>query len=301
MDYEELLISKVAWYYYFENLTQKNISELLGISRMKVIKLLEKAQETGVIQFRFNTKNMNRIELEQELKDAFNLKDVFIVPANPNPSKANATIAKAASLYISDRLTENCFINIGYGDTISKTINHLVKDSPFNISFVSLTGGVNYYLENLNNNLSTAKFHLLPAPLLASTKEMVDALITETLVKDISRLIKLSSTTIIGIGSLDDNCTISKTGILNKNDLLYLEMQGAVGDILSHFINFEGNLVSTHYESRLISTPLEILKELDNVIGIACGTQKVKAIKAVLKGGYLDVLITDEATALQLI
>lgn len=301
MNYEELLISKVAWYYYFEKMTQKNISELLGISRMKVIKLLEKAQSTGVIQFKFNTDNMNRMELEQSIKDEFNLTDVFIVPTNPDPFKINDTIAKAASLYVSDRLTENCFINIGYGDTISKTMNNLVKDSECNISFVSLTGGVNYYLENLNNNLSTAKFHLIPAPLLASTKEMVEALNNEALVKDISRLVKLSSTTIVGIGGLDDNCTISKSGILNKNDLIYLEMQGAVGDVLSHFIDKDGNLISTHYESRLISTPLDTLKELNNVIGIACGSTKVRAIKATLIGGYLDVLITDEATALQLI
>ena len=54
-------------------------------------------------------------------------------------------------------------------------------------------------------------------------------------------------------------------------------------------------------EERLFSTPLETLKSLNNVIGISGGPQKVEAIRAALKGGYLDVLITDEETAMQLI
>ena len=41
-DYEESLMAKTAWYYYSENMTQQNISEVLGISRMRVIKLLER-------------------------------------------------------------------------------------------------------------------------------------------------------------------------------------------------------------------------------------------------------------------
>ncbi len=35
---------------------------------------------------------------------------------------------------------------------------------------------------------------------------------------------------------------------------------------------------------------------MDNVVGLAAGTQKAEAIRAVLRGGYLDVLITDEPT-----
>ena len=44
-------------------------------------------------------------------------------------------------------------------------------------------------------------------------------------------------------------------------------------------------------------TPLSVLKAMPNVVGLAAGAQKVEAIRAVLRGGYLDVLITDEATA----
>ena len=110
-----------------------------------------------------------------------------------------------------------------------------------------------------------------------------------------------SSMTVIGIGSMTDEATILKSNILTKNDFLYLQMQGAVGDVLSHFIDRDGNLVNAEIEDRLISTSLETLRQLKNVIGVAAGRSKVEAIRAALRGGYLDVLITDEDTALRLL
>ena len=37
MDYEESLMIKAAWYYYFEEMTQQHVAELMGITRMRVI------------------------------------------------------------------------------------------------------------------------------------------------------------------------------------------------------------------------------------------------------------------------
>ena len=74
-------------------------------------------------------------------------------------------------------------------------------------------------------------------------------------------------------------------------------MKGAVGDMLCHFIDRDGRLVPSDIEDRLISTSLETLRSLDNVIGVAAGENKAEAILAALRGGYLDILITDETTA----
>ncbi len=297
MEYEELLMFKTAWYYYMERLTQQNIAQILGISRMRVIKLLEKAQKNGVVQFKISKGHLVPIEIEKKLIKKYGLKDAFIVPTNPSDDDVNETISKAAAMYISDRVKNDDFVNIGYGDTLSRVLNNLCMQTDKTISFVSMTGGVNYYLQNMQNNFNNATLHLTPAPLLTSSKEMAEAFKNESAVKEISRLTHLSSMTIVGIGALEDNATIFKNGILSANDLLFLKMRGAVGDVLSHFIDKEGNLIETPYEHKIISTELETLRNLQNVIGVAAGSSKIEAIKAVLKNKYLDVLVTDEATA----
>lgn len=301
MDYEEILMIKTAWYYYLEEMTQQKISEHLGISRMRVIKLLEKARQTGVIQFKLRENSALRMELEKQIAQHYGLKDVFIVPANPQEESRNETVARAAAMYIGDRLTENSFINIGYGDTPSRTLNNLATMTEYPISCVSLTGGVNYYLPNTHSAIFNAKLYLMPSPLMASSKEMVAAMREEDSVKEILRMVKLSSFSVVGIGAMNDEATILQSGILSKSDFVYLNMQGAVGDILCHFLDKEGNLIYTDVEDRLISTPLPTLKELDNVVGVAAGKEKVAAITAALKGQFIDILVTDDSTAMELV
>lgn len=301
MDYEEALMFKTAWYYYFDNMTQQRISELLGISRMRVVKLLNKARSTGIIQFKVREDSATRMQLEEALAETYGIKDAFIVPSPPSEVSVNENIAKAAAMYISNRLDDNSFINMGYGDTPSRVLNNLATIVEHPISVVSLTGGVSYYLPNNMSTIFNAKLYLIPSPLLVSSREVVDAIRNEPSINEISRMVQLSSLSVVGIGSIGDDATIIKSGILNKNDLLYLKMKGAVGDLLCHFIDKDGNLIESNIEERLIGTPLTKLRNLKNVIGVAAGDSKVEAIKAVLKGGYIDILITDESTALQLL
>ncbi|WPC43118.1 sugar-binding transcriptional regulator [Clostridium sp. JS66] len=301
MDNEEALMIKVSWYYYFDNMTQQHISELLGISRMRVVKLLDKARNTGIIQFKLRDDSASRLQLEKKLSQLYKLKDTFIVPSPPKEVSINENIARAAAMYINNRLSSNNFINMGYGDTQSRILNNLATMAEQPISVVSMTGGVSYYLPNNMSTIFNAKLYLIPAPLLVSSKEVVEAIRNEGSINEISRMLQLSCMSVVGIGSISDNATIIKSGILTKNDLLYLKMKGAVGDILCHFIDKDGNLIETNIEERLITTPLSTLLKLNNVIGVAAGDDKVCAIKAVLKGGYIDILITDESTALQLL
>jgi len=297
LDYEEVLMAKTAWYYYYENLTQQQISDLLGVNRMRVMKLLDKAKQCGIIQFKIRSDSAKRMEVEQKLVSMFSLKDCFVVPSPINKEDTNENIAQAASMYICNRLSGETFINVGYGDTSGRILNHLAISTEHTLSCVSLTGGVSYYLPNANSSIFNSKLYLIPTPLIASTEEMATAMKTEKSVRDIEALIPLSSYSVIGIGAMEQNATVLKSGILSHNDFLLLERNGAVGDILSHFLDENGEVIHTGLEGRTISTSLETLRKLDNVIGVAAGAQKVPAILATLKGKYLDTLITDEETA----
>ena len=126
---------------------------------------------------------------------------------------------------------------------------------------------------------------------------MVQAIEKEPSVQQILNMTPLAQLSVVGIGGMDEEATIVTNGMLSINDFLLLSMKGAAGDILCHFIDENGQLVSSDIEGRLISTSLDTLKELENTIGVAAGENKVKAILAALRGSYLDILITDEATA----
>lgn len=295
------LATKAAWYYYMEDNTQAQIAEVMGVSRAKVIRLLEEARAQGIVQFSFRKNDSQRVSAEQLLIDRFGLKDAFVVPTPLDSSVINQSIAQGAAHYVSDHLREDGYLNIGYGDTVSRMLGFLAKNREESLNVVSLTGGVSYYLPTVGTTAYSMHLFLTPSPLVVSSRQVRDALLDEKSLQDVSTMTEYADMSVVGIGAAVEGATVLRNGILNEGELTVLKMQGAVGDVLNHFMDKDGNLIQTEIEDRVISTDLDKLRQLKNVVGVAGGKDKVSAIKAVLNGGYLNVLITDSDTAAELL
>jgi lsr operon transcriptional repressor len=295
------LLVKVAWYYYKDNLTQIEISDLLNLSRNKVVRLLDRARTENIVQFQIKGHGVNCLEIEHELNDTFNIPRAFVIPTPKED--LSRSLSKAAAQYIENNISNNELIGFGWGEAVSRTIESLTIDPSIEVSMVTLTGGVNYYFHkrdfSLEGGLDKFKggIHVIPAPFLASTEEMAKNMLTEPSVRNILDLASLSNHVVVGIGGLSTASTIIKEEKMTLNELIYIKNQNAVGDILGQFFNIHGNLLELPHHKRLIGTHLSVLKKLTNVIGVAGGSHKVDAIFGALKGGYIDTLITDEETA----
>ncbi|MDQ0155432.1 sugar-binding transcriptional regulator [Robertmurraya andreesenii] len=304
MGYENDLIVKIAWQYYIEGLTQNEISESLNLSRMKVIKYLEKAKTNNVIQFKINLEEMDNINIQNKIKEKFNLKDIYIVPTS---SEKVESLTIAAAQYIEDRITSDTMLSIGYGEAVSKTLAHLSISTKYKITFVSLSGGVKFYMPTAIDTRSdyytnpNYNHYIVPAPLLVASKNLAAQLLEEKPVKKILDMVPYSNITVIGIGALNDRATLIKEGYLNTNDFEILKTRGAVGDLLSQFYDINGNVLDLDFHEKLISTEIDVLKSLNHVVAVAGGLDKKDAIIGALRGGYIDVLITDELVANSLI
>lgn len=299
--FEKNLLYKASWYYYMEGLTQQAIAEKLNISRIKVLRLLDRARQEGIIQIHIKPDTDEFLSMEQELIHRYGLNDCYIIPAATDKANQTETVAKAAAMYIQNHVTDNCYINFGYGETVMRTLSHLSRCISTTISLVSLTGGITNYLPEAHSRIYGAKLYLYPSPLIVSSKELASSMMEEASLAEISKMTELANLTLIGIGGMNTDATILKSSHLTNNDYLLLKMQGAVGDLITHFIDADGQLVNSDFDARIISTPLEKLKTLNNVIGAAAGEGKLPAIAAALTGGYLDILITDDVTAKQLL
>ncbi|UUX33542.1 sugar-binding transcriptional regulator [Fundicoccus culcitae] len=291
---------KVAWYYYIEGITQQEIADIMGVSRMKINKMLDEARQKNIIQFFIPVAARNKLELEKELINMFNLQDAFVVPVSTD-NNMNEALGKAAAIYVNNMLQTNSYINMGYGDTLHHFISYLssITDKP--VSVVSLTGGIDPYLPTKNSYNFNVNLNLIPAPLFMNSKESADNILLEKSVQEVFELSELSSITITGVGEVSNNSTIVKTGILTTNEVKKMQVQGAVADILMHFIDKDGNLIESEIEDRVVSRKLDTLKNMKNVIAVAGGESKTNAILAALKTGIFKVLITSEEDAKKII
>ncbi|MGB9679321.1 MAG: sugar-binding domain-containing protein, partial [Thermoanaerobacteraceae bacterium] len=86
------------------------------------------------------------------------------------------------------------------------------------------------------------------------------------------------------------------------NEINELNKVAAVGDICSRFFDINGNpCKKIEINDRIIGITLEQLKKINKVIGIAGGKNKIQAIRSVLKGGYINILVTDSFIAEELL
>lgn len=299
---DELLV-RISWYYYKMGMTQSQIAKKFNTNRAKIKQLLEEAFDKGIVEIRINNPYVNLLEIENKLTEKFGLLDTVVIPSSDlKIPELNLQLGMAAAQYLSTIFKNDDILAIGWGDSISKTVKFLSLDKFNNFYLVSLSGGVLPLI-------SEAKFfgkysnHLkiLPAPLLVSSNTTAKAIYEEPEVKDIVRMWEISNYALVGIGALSKNATIIKQGYISEVELASLKKKGVIGDILGQFFDKDGNRIPYKTDERLIAQDIEKIRKIPNVIAVAGGHHKAEAIKAALKGGYVNTLITDEDVAKKLI
>ena len=91
-----------------------------------------------------------------------------------------------------------------------------------------------------------------------------------------------------------------ETGMITPDEFAELSRAGAVGEVLGHFLGADGRPVDAPLNQRALSLELEDLRGKE-VVAIAGGHGKARAIAAVLSSGVVTGLITDEATARRIV
>ncbi|WP_047680744.1 MULTISPECIES: transcriptional regulator LsrR [Xenorhabdus] len=297
---EEELLARVAWFYYHDGLTQGDIGELLGLSRLKVSRLLEKGRKSGVIHVQINSRYEGCLELEDTLKKHFNLNKVRVLPdlEGINP---NTRLGTGAAHLLMSLIEPRQLLAIGFGEAPMCTLQHLSGFiSSQQIQLVTLSGGVGPYMTGIGQLDADCPVSIIPAPLRASTQQVATTFREERSVRDVILTACAADIAVVGIGAINQRqqATIMRSGYISDGEQLMFGRKGAVGDILGHFFNTEGELVDDiDIHQELIGLTLSELKTIPNVIGVAGGIEKAEAIVAALKGGYISSLVTEEKTA----
>lgn len=294
---EEELLSRVAWYYYHDGLTQSEIGNRLNLSRIKVSRMLERGRRMGLIHIHINSSYGGCFALENQLQALYGLSEARVIPADDEQSSTER-LAEAASQYFMGRLKTADLLAVGWGATVMGALQRLAQTlSHRDISLVSLTGGVAAYIEGVASGRSAQNVHLIPAPLLVSNPDLAISLRTERHVVDVMSMAKTANYALVGIGSVADQATLVTSGYATRSQFEAFRRQGAVGDIIAVFYDEEGNVLDLPFHETLVGLDLAALRDIPHVVAAASGQNKVDAIRAAAKGKHFNVLITDEPTA----
>lgn len=300
------LLVQVAELYYMQKMTQQEIGEKLHVSRSNISKMLKKCLDIGIVEVKINNLSSASIDLQSKLKERFQMRDVILVPTEGSLSDIKSHVGEAAADYLAKNLRNHMVIGVSWGTTPYQVASHFNTSRIYDVDVVQLLGGMNSKCVDTDGQtlvkMLQQNFHgtgyVLQAPMIVKNIMLKQMLLEEPEIKKHFEKMKHIDIALLGIGSNHSNLSaIYKSGHIKKADADYLIKQGAISDICGTQIDINGNVCETDLNDRVIAIEMSRLLKVPIRIGVAAGLEKHEAILSVLRGKYINVLVTDEQTA----
>ncbi|MFD3158070.1 sugar-binding transcriptional regulator [Haloimpatiens sp. FM7330] len=301
---ERQLLIDVSVMYYLEGMTQNEIAKKLFLSRPKVSRLLKKARELHIVDININYESDSLESLKNKIKNRFNVKNIEIVKTLSNYKDTLEEIGKTASKVLLSEIKEGMTVGISWGNTIRSTVSQMKNKKIDNVKIAELFGAFSYDMGDADmlSNATTlsskigGRLYPLPAPLYIEDPSTREILINNPVIKNSLNMIENCDLILTGLGSIDGNFNQPIWDIYVENDMKgKIKENGGIGFLCAHFFDENGEFLDIDINKNIIGIKTESIKN-NKIMLVAGGKKKGKALHAILKGGYVDTLVTDEKT-----
>lgn len=243
-------------------------------------------------------------ELEEKIRATYGLDKVIVVPGDCESSPfTKRELGRAGAKALLSILRADDTVAVTGGSTLADMADQLAP--PLSLSyknawFVPARGGLGESMEIQANTIAStmakrvgANYRLLHVPDLLSG-DAYQSLALDSNIGEIVQTIRSSRIIVHGIG---DAIEMTRRRKLDEATVSEIQGEGAVAESFGYYFNEEGQVVHTMLTMGL---RLEDIIRTEKVIGIAGGKPKAKAIHAMLRFGQENILVTDEAAAVEI-
>jgi deoxyribonucleoside regulator len=301
----EHLMVQVAKLYYDLERTQSEIAAEVGLTRWQVARLLRDARESGIVRIAIVPRAQRLPSLETRLQAAFSLREAIVVPAIGDGIVAQDAVAQAAGQYLANLSPRPSLIGVSWGRTMASVAHWLPPGWNDGVRIVLMNGATNSRSARLATNTVAERFAesgngiatLLPVPAIVGRAETRDVLEADPVIASVLTLADEAPVACFGLGGMARSVHID-SGYLTDSDVDGLAAKHAVGDLLGRFIDADGAIADASLDARTIGLAPERLRGKTHAIGVSAGQAKHEVVLAALRARYINVLVTDEATAL---
>ncbi len=303
----ERLIIKASKMFYNQNLSQKDISEALGISKPQICRMLAYARERQLIKITISDRYDKEFALENELKNKYGLKEVHVFAIEQNGITNKDVFAQNCASVLDKYFLDNINFGVMSGKTNAAIANFVSRQTREGMQFIPLVGsfgssGNDFHANNIARVFAAnagGTYSLLSAPILVKSSSSCEILRAEPFIADVLSMGKKSNIALVGIGEIGMESTSYKSGAYSIEDIKSLHKEGVIGTICCSYFDKNGKFISTELNERTIGVRMQ---DLSNCLTITCTekTSNIQLIDAGLKTGSIKIFMTnvDVASAL---
>ncbi|MGC9418478.1 MAG: sugar-binding transcriptional regulator [Rhodovulum sp.] len=306
VDEEERFLTRVAWAYHVEGMTQGEVAEKLGVTRLRVNRALAEARRIGLVRVSFNTAYAACAEVEAALVDRFDLTTAYVVPSASDPGDTQTIVGAALGNLLTEVLADPAvrLFGMSWGNTLNLATRFMAPLNRPDLEIVSVMGGLtrgsdlnSFEITTRLADLCNAQHSYFTAPLYAGSRASRDTIMQLDVFVEVLEKIRSADALAIAAGDISDRSLLMRDALPADVTQAELRALGAVGDILGVVIDADGRPLDHPVNERVIGVGLADLARVPNVILASGGAHKVPVLRAVLGLGHIDSFVTDEATA----
>lgn len=187
------------------------------------------------------------------------------------------------------------------GSTLAEVAYHLTATSPLKGRwFVPARGGLGESVELQANTIAStmakktgARYRSLHVPDHLG-EEAYQTLMQDNTILEIIQFIRKARIVIHGIG---DALVMARRRKVDEATKESLRRDGALAEAFGYYFDRDGNIL---HKMPTVGLRIEDIQQMDTVIGVAGGKSKGEAIASVPPHGHEDILIIDEAAAMEI-
>ena len=303
------LLAKVARLYYHSGLRQVEIAERMRISQTRVSRLLQQAETEGIVQTVVLPLVGLNVEVEEQIEERYPVTEVHVVDTvSDDEAELSAELGAAAAAIFTTMPVDVPVVGV---TSWSRTLRHMID------GLRPLRTGTTTVVEMLGDlgppqfqheaarstqrlaSLTGAEPVFLTTPGVVSSAQVRAALVEhDTYARQALALLESLDLALVGVGPCEVVAPLlAGSNFFSEEQLQQGVAAGAVGQICLRFLDAQGMPVASFLDDVVTGVTLDQLRAAKRRWAVAGGASKHAVIRAALLGGWVDTLVTDDATA----
>lgn len=298
------ILVRASRLYYLEEKSQGEIAKMLGISRPGVSRLLTRARRERIVEIRI--RDDDRLDEWADVASALGLRELHVARGDDNEAPRTA-VGRLAARWLEDAVPRGVTLGLTAGTTLAAFVREVSIGSQIDPRIVPLIGSLWDTGEDFDGSFLCQELRrraggvhqVLSAPAIVATPTMASLLRAEPRVRRVLAEYSRLQVAVLGIASADREHPIVRAamgvkGLNSKRGLLPATAVASVGRL---FYDAQGRPLRTPLDARTIGISHPELLRVPTRVGLAAGTDKLRAVQALIAGRVINVLITDEKLA----
>lgn len=299
------ILAEAAHLYYVEGATQQQVARALRTTRSNVSRMLYAARDQGIVRFQIVRPLDRQRALERSLVETFGLREARVLAADQGVDTL-VPVGELAAQWLADRVEDGMRLTLSWGRSLQAMTQALDVDRAYDVDVVQLGGDLQldprYSGHELVRELAArlgGRYSYLHAPAILDSEATVEELRSLRPISTELDKAREADVALLGIGAYGQGfaATLLESAHLTDADRARFDRAQPAGDVLARFFDVRGEQVDTPLRHRVLALELDELRTIPLKVGVATGASKAAGIWGALRGGLVDVIVTDQAAA----